>query len=350
MCHDVFISHSSKDRQVANAVVHWLEAAGIRCWIAPRDVPGGINYSASIVRAIKSSRSLVLILTDAANHSGPVAGEVEQAVRQGVPIVPFRVEDIEPCPEIMLHIGSIHWLDAISPPLETHLDKLVKTVRVFLDVIEDAPKSAERSDIETLSQAIADPGRQVHTEAKRSHIRMLGWLSVPAISALLLILVMPWNSDPNEAVNLNDDARDQAERDRASIPVADSSQISISESIQIPLSQITIFESSDHSTYVIRGVVLNEDERQLLVSTMRLQLDSEVIDEVSVDADRVRSMIHDRLVQSGIKPTRVLVRHRPNWGSAYLDIRVPGDAVEKTKQLVSEFLLDSGLGEVTAQP
>jgi hypothetical protein len=36
---DVFISHSSDDSQQASFVCAHREAAGITCWIAPRDIP-----------------------------------------------------------------------------------------------------------------------------------------------------------------------------------------------------------------------------------------------------------------------------------------------------------------------
>ncbi len=36
MAHDVFISYSSKDKPIADAVCANIEAAGIRCWVAPR--------------------------------------------------------------------------------------------------------------------------------------------------------------------------------------------------------------------------------------------------------------------------------------------------------------------------
>lgn len=44
--HDVFISYSSKDKPVADATVAVLEANGIRCWIAPRDIRPGADWSA----------------------------------------------------------------------------------------------------------------------------------------------------------------------------------------------------------------------------------------------------------------------------------------------------------------
>jgi hypothetical protein len=58
MAHDVFISHSSNNRTVANAACAALESIGIRCWIAPRDVLPGRSYSGEITRAIQQSRAL----------------------------------------------------------------------------------------------------------------------------------------------------------------------------------------------------------------------------------------------------------------------------------------------------
>ena len=34
---DVFISHSSKDKDIADTVVNFLEDKGLSCWITPRD-------------------------------------------------------------------------------------------------------------------------------------------------------------------------------------------------------------------------------------------------------------------------------------------------------------------------
>lgn len=39
MNHDVFIGYSSKNKQVADAVVHYLEENKIRCWVASRNIP-----------------------------------------------------------------------------------------------------------------------------------------------------------------------------------------------------------------------------------------------------------------------------------------------------------------------
>jgi hypothetical protein len=129
---DVFISHSSKDSLVANAVCARLEAAGIRCWIAPRDIVAGTSYGESIIEAIHTVKVMVLVLSASANSSGHIPKEVERAVSNGVAILPFRIEDVMPGKSLDYFIGSVHWLDAMTPPLEKHLDDLVATVQKLI--------------------------------------------------------------------------------------------------------------------------------------------------------------------------------------------------------------------------
>jgi len=129
---DVFVSHSSKDKLVADAICARLEAAGIRCWIAPRDIVAGTSYGESIIDAIHSAKVMVLVLSANANSSGHIPKEVERAVSNGLAILPFRIEDVPPGKSLDYFIGSVHWLDAMTPPLEKHLDELVETVQKLL--------------------------------------------------------------------------------------------------------------------------------------------------------------------------------------------------------------------------
>jgi TIR domain len=132
MAFDTFISYSSKDKTAADAVCAMLESAGVRCWIAPRDITPGVEYGAAIVDAIDQCRVMVLIFSANANSSGQILREVERAVSKGVPIVPVRIEGVLPTKSMEYFLGSIHWLDALTPPLENHLRQLVTTVRAIL--------------------------------------------------------------------------------------------------------------------------------------------------------------------------------------------------------------------------
>jgi formylglycine-generating enzyme required for sulfatase activity len=137
MAHDVFISHSSKDKPLADAICAGLEARGIRCWIAPRDVRPGEEWTKAIVDAIASSKVFLLLLTDNSNKSTQAIKEVDCAEKHEKTIIPFRLEDIQPTGSMEYYLGSLHWLDALTRPLEKHIEKLAD----YIDHILDYPKT-----------------------------------------------------------------------------------------------------------------------------------------------------------------------------------------------------------------
>jgi hypothetical protein len=141
MAHDVFISHSAKDKTTADAVCAMLESEGIRCWIAPRDVVPGMEWGECIIEAIEQTRVMVLVFTADADASPQIRREVERAVNHGVAILPLRIENIMPGRALEYFIGNVHWLDALTPPLEAHLKSLAGTVKMLLDRMgaRDAP-------------------------------------------------------------------------------------------------------------------------------------------------------------------------------------------------------------------
>lgn len=149
MAHDVFISYSSRDKAIADAVCAALEAKRIRCWIAPRDVLPGTPYAQALSDALQGSRALVLVLSANANQSKHVIRELESAVSKGVAIVPFRIEDVRPAGSLEYYLQTIHWLDALSPPLEQHLRTLGDTVESLLS----APPGTPESDVRKVGTA-----------------------------------------------------------------------------------------------------------------------------------------------------------------------------------------------------
>jgi hypothetical protein len=132
MAHDVFISYSSKDRLAADAACAVLEAKGIRCWIAPRDITPGRTWSEAIIDGINASRLMILIFSRQSNKSPQVSREIERAVNRGLPLLQVRVEDVKPSRALELFISSSQWLDAFPPPADRHLDSLPAAVERLL--------------------------------------------------------------------------------------------------------------------------------------------------------------------------------------------------------------------------
>ena len=141
MAYDVFISYSSKDKLSADTVCAVLEQKGIRCWIAPRDIVPGRDWSEGILDGLNATRVFVLVFSSNANASQQIKREVERAVHLGTPVIPFRVENVAPSGSLEYFISSQHWLDAFTPPLEQHLDYLAGVVR---HILESEPQSPPR--------------------------------------------------------------------------------------------------------------------------------------------------------------------------------------------------------------
>ncbi|HEV8119198.1 MAG TPA: toll/interleukin-1 receptor domain-containing protein, partial [Thermoanaerobaculia bacterium] len=138
MAHDVFVSYSSHDKPTADAVVARLEAARLRCWIAPRDILPGMEWGEGILDGISRSRLMVLVFSSSANASPQIRREVERAVNKGLPIVPFRIEEVMPSRSLEYFLSSPHWLDALTPPVEAHIQKLIDSVRTLLTRMDGA--------------------------------------------------------------------------------------------------------------------------------------------------------------------------------------------------------------------
>jgi hypothetical protein len=141
MAHDVFISYSSKDKLAADACCAALEQRGIRCWMAPRDIVPGADWGEAIITAINGARALLLIFSSHANESRQIKREVERAVNRGLPILPMRIEDVAPAKSLEYFISTPHWLDAVTPPLERHIDHLCDVVA---HILKGEPRTAER--------------------------------------------------------------------------------------------------------------------------------------------------------------------------------------------------------------
>jgi hypothetical protein len=178
MAHDVFISYANQDKAAASAAVAAIEGAKIRCWIAYRDLVPGTDWGAHITDALNTSRVMVLIFSGHANGSVQIQREVERAVHKGIPILPLRIEDIVPTRSLEYFISSVHWLDALTPPLETHLRRLVDAVRAIL-AMDPVPQQAPTPVATTVSWL-------------RTHRQQAALIGLGAVALVAVILAVWW--------------------------------------------------------------------------------------------------------------------------------------------------------------
>jgi predicted ATPase len=128
----VFISHSSKDRETADAICAHLESAGVNCWIAPRDIEPGATWTKGIMQGLEACRVLILVFSEHANDSDHVQREVAKAFSSGLAVIPFRIKDVLPNQSLSYFLDTVQWLDAGAPPLQKHLGTLSEQVKKLL--------------------------------------------------------------------------------------------------------------------------------------------------------------------------------------------------------------------------
>ncbi|MCH7229153.1 TIR domain-containing protein, partial [Haloferula sp. A504] len=176
MDQEVFVSYSSKNRETADMVCAALEAAGMHCWIAHRNIRPAADWAESIIEAIDSSQLMVLILSEGANASDQVKREVARAVSQGVAILPLRIEDVRPSKSLDYYLSTAQWMDAWKQPVEEQLELLVAAVKPMLkrtaaDVSEraeeEAARKVEKDAARRAKEAEEESARQAKEEAAR---------------------------------------------------------------------------------------------------------------------------------------------------------------------------------------
>jgi hypothetical protein len=82
---------------------------------------------------------MVLIFSQNANNSRQIRREVERAITVGIPLVPVRIEDVVPTESLAYFMGTVHWLDAMTPPFEDHLVKLAESLKALLQTRPASP-------------------------------------------------------------------------------------------------------------------------------------------------------------------------------------------------------------------
>jgi hypothetical protein len=195
VAHDVFISYSKRDKSIADAVCATLEDRKIRCWMAPRDILPGVDWGTAIVHAIRKSRIMVLIFSSQSNRSEQVKREAQNAVSEGLPILPFRIEDVPLSSHMKYYIGTQHWLDAITPPLEAHLQHVAETVSVLLAKINQIKSSSRK--VETpggpTTKASPEGGSPAsHPEPVGKSLKRLARPYILAASLVFFLIFSVW--------------------------------------------------------------------------------------------------------------------------------------------------------------
>ena len=184
MNHDIFISYSSKNSTAAQAVCHELEDNGIKCWMAPRDIPVGSKYASVITKAIVDCRMVVLVFSDDSARSPWVESEINIAFSNRKIIVPYKIDKtkIEDYDEFYLMLNNRHWIEAY-PDYKTRFKELVAIVAQTLG--KELPVNKPVAPTYAMENK-----EELHIKPKQATLRKLKVNKSIWITALCVLLVV----------------------------------------------------------------------------------------------------------------------------------------------------------------
>ena len=185
MPRDVFISHSARDKKIAETICTALEQQAIRCWVAPRDVRPGKSFPGEITRAIQQCKVMLLIFSRHSNSSEQVLREVQLAVDSHLPIVRLRIEDTPLSDDLRYYLSTPHWLDALTAPVSKHVPAVTAAIRELIGSAGDESSGPPVMVSAPSPSAAGTPAKQFSGNGERPPSR-----KVPALLWALVVVAV----------------------------------------------------------------------------------------------------------------------------------------------------------------
>lgn len=180
---DVFISHSTQDTHPASAIKQQLQAAGLKCWKAPDDINPGESWPSAITRALSTCRIMVLVWSSHSLASKEVSKELTLAMRNGLTVIPFRIENVRPTGEWDYHLANTHWMDAFPGDLQPFVEQLALRIRGLLGRASIAG-SSESQGIEGSTGTRGAAASPATHRGSRSPAAIIGATALAAVAAM----------------------------------------------------------------------------------------------------------------------------------------------------------------------
>lgn len=116
----LFLSYSSKDKEEVLCLKRMLTENGFSCWMAPYSIPPGSDYGCEIPPAIMECDVFILVLSAASQNSLWVPKEVDFAITNMKPIIPFQIDNKELIDAFNFRLSNIQRIEAYERVAEAY--------------------------------------------------------------------------------------------------------------------------------------------------------------------------------------------------------------------------------------
>lgn len=159
MAYQVFISHSTKNADIATSMKSYLEARGIMCWKAPEDIQPGEVFADAIWRGITECPIMVLIFSKDSSESGFVLSEINIATDQKMHVIPFRIEDIQLSGAMAFYLSTKQWVEALANMEKGFADLHDRLVKILGTQVEIPTHQNTQPEIRTAERQKSSPDK-----------------------------------------------------------------------------------------------------------------------------------------------------------------------------------------------
>ncbi len=190
---DVFISHSSVDKKIADYICEQLEKNGITCWIAPRDIVAGSDWAATISGALSEARAMLLIFSKNSARSKQVPKELSIAEKKNTLVIPYKIDDTELTGSFEYYLTGAHWITADPENGDYKLDEVASILSNVLGTPRNIPaEDNTKEENDELTQTLLKQYIDTNEEASRAlkhNLRILAAAFIVLVISALVILL-----------------------------------------------------------------------------------------------------------------------------------------------------------------
>ncbi|SRX56205.1 toll/interleukin-1 receptor domain-containing protein [Aequorivita sp. CIP111184] len=198
----IFFSYSRDDSEFAFSLAKSLREAGAKVWLDQLDIKPGHRWDNSIENALKSSHTLLVVLSESSVKSNNVMDEVSYALEENKKVVPVLLEDCK----IPFRLRRLQYA-TFTEGHKKGIDSLVSALKLddtvankLADVAElpmlPKPKPIKPEPAQPLNPVQTNLSNNQRPKKKsNAWIYILSSLAVITVLAVLLILSIGSNTD-----------------------------------------------------------------------------------------------------------------------------------------------------------
>ncbi len=190
----IFITHSSHDGEKAKRIRDYLETNGVRCWMAPRDIPVGEEWAEAILSGIENASGMLLVFSSNSNDSSQVRREIERAIHNDLPVFPVRIENVVPSKAMEYYISSNHWMDIFGGNFESNLKNLANVIKTKIGYVENEVKALD-NHTQQYDEPLVEERPKVAKQIRFSRKQVLK-VFIPVLLLIVSLIIIFKESTP----------------------------------------------------------------------------------------------------------------------------------------------------------